>query len=240
MRSVFRNPWVIGGLGVLALSLLIYFAGPLLGFGEARPLAGQTARWVTIIAIILIWVIVQLIRQLRASRAADQISSGIVEVEAASGDDEEGRSAEEVAALKARFEEAVTVLKKSGGAQAKSLYDLPWYMIIGPPGAGKTTALVNSGLKFPLSERFGKNALRGVGGTRNCDWWFTDEAILLDTAGRYTTQDSQASVDRAAWEGFLELLRKYRKRRPMFPQLYACFHAISLPRCNSSAVICAG
>ena len=39
--------------------------------------------------------------------------------------------------------------------------------------------------------------------------------ILLDTAGRYTTQDSQASVDRAAWEGFLELLRKYRKRRPI-------------------------
>jgi len=39
--------------------------------------------------------------------------------------------------------------------------------------------------------------------------------VLLDTAGRYTTQDSQASVDRAAWEGFLELLRKYRKRRPI-------------------------
>ncbi len=215
MKSALRNPWVIGGLGVLIVALLIYFVGPLLGFGEARPLAGRTARWVTIVAIVLIWVIVQLIRQLRASRAADQISSGIVEVEAEAGGDEDGRSAEEVAALKARFEEAVAVLKKTGGAQAKTLYDLPWYMIIGPPGAGKTTALVNSGLKFPLSERFGKNALRGVGGTRNCDWWFTDEAILLDTAGRYTTQDSQASVDRAAWEGFLELLRKYRKRRPI-------------------------
>ncbi len=32
--------------------------------------------------------------------------------------------------------------------------------------------------------------MRGVGGTRNCDWWFTDEAVLIDTAGRYTTQDS--------------------------------------------------
>ena len=70
------------------------------------------------------------------------------------------------------------------------LYDLPWYMIIGPPGAGKTTVLVNSGLNFPLAEKFGKEALRGVGGTRSCDWWFTDQAVLLDTAGRYTTQDS--------------------------------------------------
>jgi type VI secretion system protein ImpL len=37
--------------------------------------------------------------------------------------------------------------------------------------------------------------VRGVGGTRNCDWWFTNEAILLDTAGRYTTE----SDDRDEW-----------------------------------------
>ncbi|WP_273890733.1 hypothetical protein, partial [Serratia marcescens] len=38
------------------------------------------------------------------------------------------------------------------------LYQLPWYVIIGAPGAGKTTALVNSGLHFPLADRFGKAA----------------------------------------------------------------------------------
>ena len=96
-----------------------------------------------------------------------------------------------------------------------SLYDLPWYVIIGAPGSGKTTALVNSGLKFPIEQRSGKAALRGVGGTRNCDWWFTDQAVLLDTAGRYTTQDSDASADSAAWAEFLALLRKYRGRRPI-------------------------
>ena len=61
----------------------------------------------------------------------------------------------------------------------------------------------------------GKGALRGVGGTRNCDWWFTDEAVFLDTAGRYTTQDSDAASDSAGWKEFLALLRKYRKRRPV-------------------------
>ena len=55
-------------------------------------------------------------------------------------------------------------------------------MIIGAPGSGKTTALRNSGLQFPLSDKMGEEAVRGVGGTRNCDWWFTNEAILLDTA----------------------------------------------------------
>ncbi len=88
-------------------------------------------------------------------------------------------------------------------------------MFIGPPGAGKTTALVNSGLNFPLAEAQGRAGIRGVGGTRNCDWWFTDQAVLIDTAGRYTTQDSQAAVDSAAWLGFLRLLKTYRRRQPI-------------------------
>jgi type VI secretion system protein ImpL len=43
----------------------------------------------------------------------------------------------------------------------------------------------------------------------------TDEAILLDTAGRYTTQDSDARADAAGWNTFLQLLCKYRGRQPI-------------------------
>ena len=67
-------------------------------------------------------------------------------------------------------------------------------MIIGPPGSGKTTALINSGLKFPLARGATPEAVAGVGGTRYCDWWFTEDAVLIDTAGRYTTQDSDAKA----------------------------------------------
>ncbi|BAN96200.1 type VI secretion protein IcmF [Plautia stali symbiont] len=53
--------------------------------------------------------------------------------------------------------------------QSHYLYQLPWYVMIGAPGAGKTTALLNAGLEFPLTDSLGKEAVRGVGGTRNCD-----------------------------------------------------------------------
>ena len=66
-----------------------------------------------------------------------------------------------------------------------------------------------------MEQELGKVAVRGVGGTRNCDWWFTDEAILLDTAGRYTTQDSDRIADGAGWAGFLQLLKKHRRRQPI-------------------------
>ena len=58
-------------------------------------------------------------------------------------------------------------------------------------------------------------AVAGVGGTRYCDWWFTEEAVLIDTAGRYTTQDSDAKSDKESWFSFLDLLKKSRPRQPI-------------------------
>ena len=64
------------------------------------------------------------------------------------------------------MEDALATLKRTGRSSASALYDLPWYLIIGPPGAGKTTALVNSGLKFPLAGDTAAKAVQGVGGTQ--------------------------------------------------------------------------
>lgn len=58
-----------------------------------------------------------------------------------------------------------------------------------------------------------EGAIGGVGRTRNRDWWFCGNAVLLDTAGRYTTQDSHTDANKAPWDGFLRLLRRYRRRR---------------------------
>jgi type VI secretion system protein ImpL len=117
----------------------------------------------------------------------------------------------EARALAANFEKALATLKSSKLARGRggALYSLPWYVIIGPPGAGKSTAIRQSGLKFPLLG--GQNAVRGIGGTRNCDWWLTNEAVLLDTAGRYATEDD----DRDEWLSFLDILKRSRPKRPL-------------------------
>ncbi|NJD06842.1 MAG: type VI secretion system membrane subunit TssM [Methylococcaceae bacterium] len=220
MRNVlkfFVNPWVIQIIGLLALSALIWFAGPLIAVAGAVPLESAMARIAAIVALWVVWLIYQLIRLAVVGRKDRRLMTDLAQPEAGEGD-EKIASDQELEILRQGFDEALKVLKEVGaGREGKrtALYEMPWYAIIGAPGSGKTTALINSGLRFPLAERLGKHSVKGVSGTRNCDWWFTDEAVLLDTAGRYTTQDSYQAVDAAAWQGFLELLKRYRPRRPL-------------------------
>jgi type VI secretion system protein ImpL len=192
-------------LGAILFALLVWFGGPLISVADYTPLDGTGVRLTIIFVVFLIvgaliaW---RVVKRLRAAAALEKAMT-----EAAQEDSD-------APVLKQKMEDALHTLRdsKSGGA---ALYDLPWYLIIGPPGAGKTTALVNSGLRFPLAVGGGPKAVAGIGGTRYCDWWFTDQALLIDTAGRYTTQDSDAKADKRSWLAFLDLLRRNRPRQPI-------------------------
>ena len=219
--NFFKNRIVISIIGLIALSLLIWFAGPYIKFGDSNtaPLGSAVVRLIIIMVILLVWGLNNLRVQLRNNKQNQDFVDDLQEnQQVAHNTVASEQSAEELHQINERFSQALATLKKlkfKGKGSHKALYELPWYIIIGPPGSGKTTALVNSSLDFPLAEQFGKAALQGVGGTRNCDWWFTNEAVLIDTAGRYTTQDSHKVVDSSAWEGFLNLLKKNRRRRPI-------------------------
>jgi type VI secretion system protein ImpL len=211
-------------VGVLAAAALIWFVGPLVAIGGVVPLAGEPARWAALVALVVLAMAYAVWRAVGAARRNRRLMEGLVAGGAAASAPAPGEN--EVAVIAKRFEQAVDVLRRSriGGKKRPWLaalsgrpyvYELPWYIIIGAPGAGKTTALVNSGLEFPLATTVGQKVIRGIGGTRNCDWWFASEAVLIDTAGRYTTHDSDRAADRAAWLGFLALLARYRPRRPI-------------------------
>ena len=202
---------MIWRLLLFELIVLIVVAGVWL----LAPLVGITSvfwRIVIIAALILppiIYVIARFIARRRASKGLGTAleRQGRQQEESARPD-----RRDEIRRLNDGFAKAIAGLKKSrlGGSRGTALYALPWYMIIGPPAVGKTTALLKSGLRFPFSPGERKS-VKGVGGTRNCDWWFSDQAVMLDTAGRYTSEDD----DQDEWQAFLRMVKKYRAKRPL-------------------------
>src|SRR5579884_1882205 len=151
-----------------------------------------------------------LYKVLSAQKAASAIERSLREQASAHAGGARPDLRGEIAAMEAEFERAVQTLKSSklGRSGRDALGLLPWYVMIGPSASGKTTAIRNSGIKMPVGK---SGKVRGVGGTRNCDWWMTNEAILLDTAGRWSTDED----DRDEWLAFLDVLKRTRPKKPI-------------------------
>ena len=123
-----------------------------------------------------------------------------------------GKEKESFRELQDRWREAVETLQRSHlRKQGNPLYVLPWYLVIGESGSGKTTAIESARLSSPFAD-FRRTS--GLAGTRNCDWWFFEQAVILDTAGRYAIPVDEGR-DKEEWQKFLNLLVKYRKKEPL-------------------------
>ncbi len=197
---------VLYGAGLGSVFALVYVASPYIVINGYHPLDNYIIQNVVVIVLTAAMAGFGGFKFWKRKKAAKALAEGVA------GED---KPEDDTVELGARMKDALATLKTSSGGKGEFLYDLPWYIIIGPPGSGKTTALVNSGLKFPLSGKATPQAVAGIGGTRYCDWWFTEDAVLIDTAGRYTTQDSDAATDKQSWFAFLDLLKKSRPRQPI-------------------------
>lgn len=213
----FAKRWVLIAIGLIAVALLIWFVGPLIAIADYKPLDAGWVRIAVILAMPLIWLLSRFRLRLVDRKAQEKLKAELTD-NARAGADKTQRSDPpdaEQAVLAERLKAAFQILDKAELSRGRKLYQLPWYVIIGAPGSGKTTALKCSGLNFPLQSKLGSDPVQGAGGTRYCDWWFTDEAVFIDTAGRYTTQDNPSEQAGRAWLGFLGMLKRSRPKRPL-------------------------
>ena len=192
----------------LWVKLLIFFLIAALILGAYYLFGLQAALLVAIgiVTLVLIFafylLLVYWVRRRRAAKMRGDIAttganSGITDAAA------RGRLED----LRRNFAKGIEKFESAG----KDFYGLPWYVIVGEPGSGKTEAIRHSQAGFPpgLQDEF-----QGVGGTINMNWWFTNYAVILDTAGRLIFEEVEPGVT-SEWREFLGLLKKHRYNCPV-------------------------
>ncbi|HEY2021850.1 type VI secretion system membrane subunit TssM [Paraburkholderia sp.] len=242
-----RLPAGVIGVGLLCVALWIWHFGPGFAFGDTHPLDTRWSRALLISVLLACYTIYAIYRLLKAVEDDKALLQRILNPFARKADTAP-LARKEIGALNSVVTKAIDKLKRLRGGPSglrrllenqRYLYELPWYMVIGSSGAGKTTLILNSGLDFPDADQMAGASLKTRVETPNCDWWFTNEAVLIDTAGRYTVHDAaspvapdgsnaedaeprdQKSANAAEWHGFLALLRKRRPRAPINGALLA-------------------
>jgi type VI secretion system protein ImpL len=195
LTSRFSLPyWLFGGLGVALAITAWSLRRPMLLLAALGLLALGTAAWA--------W--------LRWRRRPPAEAGAVAAQAEAPASAEPERPAWSAAGLRRQVQEAVETIRNSRLGQVAgkdALYELPWYLVIGCSGTGKSTVLARAGLNAPLGEQ---NNSQGEDGARACEWLFTSDAVLLDSAARF-------SEDEAAREEWLVLLDELRRNRPHLP-----------------------
>ncbi|KAF2407070.1 type VI secretion system protein ImpL [Pseudomonas antarctica] len=204
--TVLGRFWVWSLILVLSCAVLVWCLGPLLAVDDYRFWQGQTARLMTISALFLLWGLAIVVAGGRRTVGVNRSDSEVPQQAPGWAQDEQKQ-------VRGRFKEAVQRLKTSpryAGHNERWRNELPWYVVIGDQGSGKTRLLAAAGLQSPLDHVEAKPAH----GTAHCEWYFADEVVLIDTPGRYLTQPDSVT-DAAGWSALLTGLRLRRRVRPL-------------------------
>jgi type VI secretion system protein ImpL len=211
--NALKTPWVLTLLLILLLILFIWLVGPLIAVAGYAPLEGVTARLIVTIVLIFCWgVFVALSSSLQGKKA-------LADPEKAEQQEQENISKnslrEEIEYIKDRLKAAVKIVTTSNfyGPKSRSRYVLPWYLLLGTANCGKTSLLLNSGLKFPLNEQADRH-LYQLKATEHCEVLFGNEAVFVDTPGLYTSSLPDTPTHKI-WTTLLRRLFSVRPARPV-------------------------
>jgi type VI secretion system protein ImpL len=239
---------------VALLCLLIWHATPRIGVGQYQPFEPASSRIAAIGIVLACFTAYCLIRVFLRMRTDKDFLEKALKF---GNKTAPAPAADRLRAVESRMNDALARLKSMRtGARGlgrlfqsgRYMYELPWYIALGANGTGKTSALLHSGLQLTAGPAPGHLTGSPVS-TGSVDWWLTNDAVLIDTAGHYTRHGTSSGhlppqpetsgadrsvssaelsdsqwrriVDADEWRGFMALLRRRRPRVPINGALLA-------------------
>jgi type VI secretion system protein ImpL len=119
---------------------------------------------------------------------------------------ESQQAKQELKILEGDIAAAYKFLRKNCNGHFTGKKKIPLYLLLGPSRFGKTTLLAQAGLNL---KNFSHQNLNYVTPTKYCSFWFSPDALYIDTAGTYTKPEITKPRNDLIWQGFIKLLQKY-------------------------------
>lgn len=197
-------------LGLIVLVVATWWLGPQWEMGGEYPLVAWQMRALVTLGAVLLVVIMwgfTLARRLRKVNVAKA--------------DEQREQEDPILPLERKQQRLLDrqlASLKSNLPGRKGLYRLPWYLVMGLEGAGKTSLIQRSGQTYTLT-----NVTRNNRTDRNAygfDWWIGDEGVLIDPDGELLSQNqgegaASSEIQQRLWQHFMQWLERNRPQRPL-------------------------
>jgi type VI secretion system protein ImpL len=205
LKKLLKLPEATNVIGIIVISLIIWLIGPHIHFGGSTPLASGGAR-LFVIGLLVFGLITKVVTKLIMQHRSQLVPHLLKQMQTFKQSSKTGYSQ-----LKLRTQSNLEYMKDrfNEDKHRRHMRKLPWYLVLGSPQSGKKTAIANSGLHFLQPEQFGKEAILNINTFPDYEWWFTNDAVLIDIA----TYDKEA--DNAINKKFIRYLRKHRRNKPI-------------------------
>jgi type VI secretion system protein ImpL len=192
--SVFTKAWFWWLLGTLVVSLLVWIFLPI----------DAVFRLLIILVLVVTWSAINIYllnkeqqKRLAAAQAGEK-------VEQLSFSDEQIETAIKV--LGSHFDKAVSLTGRGDNA-------LPWYLVLGAEGSGRSSLLKKSGLPYPVANESYQQIVQSDDDL--CQWWFSKQAVFMDTHSTLLTELREDSLQHRVWLRLIELLKEKRRFKPL-------------------------
>lgn len=203
--------WSLVGLLLwVAVLIAVWWWGPLLNVSGVHPFStlwgrvGFTLAWLWLMVGVCTWVIWQKIRRLKAERLAMR----------AKEQDPISLCVEGQQYFLDSWLQALRTNKGSG-----ALWTLPWYLMLGMPGSGKSSLMHRANTANKLNTRLSAE-LRKAAKDQKVDCWLGEEAVIFDPKGELllpAVSDEQVEgiQNEHLWQHLLTWLNTNRQRQPL-------------------------
>lgn len=201
---------ILNFLAAIIFCLIIWYGAKDLTIPHTTPFGNDLLRIGIILVTILFWLVKPIV--FLSNKSAERKLALLVDSNTQIKEKNQNQQKNTLKNIASAFK----VLNKRrflSGKKMQALHKLPWYIVSGPTGYGKTALIKNAGLNFPLMQTDSNSEKINIKGL-NFECWITEEAVFLEVSADKNNEFNIQKYNEV-WLDVLKTLKRYKHGAPI-------------------------